>query len=146
MERRSGARARIARRIVIVEGDAAMRAVFAGVFEDDGFAVLTAGDRAGAELVLFGSSEPASVVVLDMGLGEEGDGAQLLASIAAMEQPPAMVLVSALRSRVEPLSIRYGVPFLLKPFDLGVFHAAVVTALENKLSPHDRLAGASSRS
>lgn len=140
METRSGRYPRVHPSVLVVEEDNALRPVLADVFEDDNLEVMTAGTRERAAYILFESSHPVGVLVLDVGLGEEGEGAELLAQVATMERPPATVLVSALRSRVEPLATKYGVPFLLKPFDLGVFHASVVTALENGIRPHDRVA------
>jgi DNA-binding response OmpR family regulator len=110
-----------------------MREVFAALFADEGLGVLTAATREETQMLL--AEHRVSAIVLDVGLGEPGDGERVLEDIAALACPPPSVLLSALRSRVEPLAKKFGVPFLTKPFDLPRLHAAVLAALENGLRP-----------
>ena len=139
MRTQSGTRI-AAHRILIVEANDAIRAVLAALFEDDGFFVATASSRAEALAIVSESPRAIGGLVLDVGLGEPGDGEALLRELAALERPPATLLLSALRSRVEPLALRYGVPFLVKPFDLPVLHSRLLTTIEEGARPRASVA------
>ncbi len=121
---------------LIVEDDETLRHALTGLLEDEKFEVMTATSAARARYVLFDSSHPVGVVVLDLSLSD-GPGDSL---IEALNQhgsgSPAMVLVSADAQRVVPLATAYAIPYLTKPFDMNVLATTIVVAYEHGLRPH----------
>lgn len=126
------------RTALVVEDDPTIRQALAGLLEDDGFEVMSAATLERARYILFESSHPVGVMVLDLGM-PDGDGVELLRVVAQRAQPTvSVVLLSATPERVQKIANEYAVPFLTKPFDLNVVAATIGAAFENDVRPYCR--------
>jgi DNA-binding response OmpR family regulator len=126
------------RSVLVVEDDEGIRDSVRRLLEDEGFAVTTANTLAGARDLLFGSTLPIGVVVLDLGL-PDGDGELLLRSLDRLgSATPAVVVTSGSAGRAVPLGREFAVPVITKPFDVSVLAATVSVAFAHALRPHRR--------
>ncbi len=124
------------RAALVVEDDATIRDTVAALLEDEGFEVTTATTLARARHVLFESKHPVSVVLLDLSLAD-GDGAPLVEELhRAGARSPALVLLSASPQRLIPLATTFAVPYVMKPFDVGVLATTVAVANDQRMQPH----------
>jgi two-component system OmpR family response regulator len=123
------------RTALVVEDDNVIRKAFAELLEDEGFEVMTASTLERARYILFESTHPVGVLVLDLVL-PDGDGAGLLDELDHMGiRAPACVVLSAAVARAKPLALSHGIPLLTKPFDVEVAVPTVVVAFENMIRP-----------
>lgn len=123
------------RAALVVEDDARLRQALADALEDDGFEVMTSTTLSRAQYVLFESRHPVDVVVLDLMLAD-GDATPLLEQLDRAPRAPAVVLLSANVALAIAHGSTYGVPYVTKPFDLGVVVASANAAQENRMRPH----------
>src|SRR5688572_18093692 len=75
--------------ILVVEDDAALRAILREAFEAEGIAVLEAADKATFLRNL--ETEPVDLITLDLGLGQE-DGLELARQIRAKRNIPIVMI------------------------------------------------------
>lgn len=123
-----------ARSVLIVEDDSTLREALVGLLEDEQFDVMTASTLERARYIIFESTHPVGVMLLDLQL-TDGAGETLLDELAGHPKAPPVVLISAKADRMAPAANAYGVPALRKPLDLAVVVASVNTAYENRLRP-----------
>lgn len=128
------------RTALIVEDDATLCRVLAGLLEDEGFDVMTAADLCRARYVLFESSHPVGVLLLDLALSD-GDGETLLAELSASNRAPPTVVISAMPPRADQAAETYGLPRIAKPLDLALVAASVVVAFDNDIRPRGPTGG-----
>ena len=126
--------------VLVVEDDPTLCAVLAQALEDDGFEVMTAADLRRARYILFESSHPVGVLVLDLAL-PDGDGERLLSELSGANHAPPTVVMSALGVRADQAGETFGVPRASKPLDLALMTTTVAVALENDLRPRDPSGG-----
>lgn len=111
-----------------------MNGAIAGLLADEGFDVMVATTVSGARVFLARSPGRVGVVVLDLSLAD-GDSDELL---ELMDQTrgdvPSVILASAL-PRAATLANTFGIPYMIKPFDLGALAATVHVAFEHNLRP-----------
>lgn len=123
------------RTALVVEDDRLIREAFAELLEDEGFEVMTASTLERARYILFQSTHPVGVLILDLVL-PDGDGEQLLNELDRMGiRAPACVLLSADAARARPLALAHGLPLIEKPFDADVAAPTVAVAFENMIRP-----------
>jgi DNA-binding response OmpR family regulator len=116
---------------LIVEDDPVLRTVIAGALEDAGFHPVECADLASSRTAIARANP--SVVVLDLGLGDEfGDA--LLEELAASDAAPAVVVCSAF-GLASLIAARFSVPCVMKPFDLEVLIDQVHAAIEDNRRP-----------
>jgi DNA-binding response OmpR family regulator len=126
------------RSALIVEDDATIRTALASLLEDDEFEVMTASTLERARYILFESSHPVGVAVIDLGM-PDGDGERLVEELCERESKNTpVVLLSADANRVSGLGVRYGLPVIVKPFDVNVAAASVAVAFDNDVRPYLR--------
>jgi DNA-binding response OmpR family regulator len=131
-------RSKRARSALVVEDDAATRTSIAELLEDEGFDVMTASTLERARYILFESTHPVGVMVLDLGM-PDGDGERLIEELCLQDNKSApVVLLSASGERAAQLGTRYGLPTIAKPFDLAVVAATVTMAFDNDVRPYSR--------
>ena len=123
------------RTALIVEDDAVLTSTLVGLLEDEGFEVTTASTLERARYILFESKHPMGVVLLDLALAD-GDAEPLLEELHRVgPRAPAVVITSAFAQRAVPLAMTYGVPHVVKPFDVNVVAATVAVAFDHVLRP-----------
>jgi two-component system nitrogen regulation response regulator NtrX len=128
---------------LVVEDDAPISDSLRGLLEDEGFEVMTSSTLARARHILFASSHPVGVLVLDLSLAD-GDGEALVEELHERGRlSPAVVILSAFADRAVPLAATYAIPHVVKPFDVAVVAATVVVAYERGMRPQ-RLSTSSS--
>lgn len=135
----SGVRAAVrARTALVIEDDATIRESLANLLEDEEFEVMTASTLQRARYILFESSHPVGVVVLDLGM-PDGDGAALAEELCERDQQSVpVVLLSADGIRAEKLAVSLGIPSIAKPYDADRTAAAITMAFENDVRPYLR--------
>jgi DNA-binding response OmpR family regulator len=127
------------RSVLVVEDEPVMRDVIIGALSDAGFGPIGVADLTDARAALTGDSP--ALIVLDLSLS--GDfGADLLAELAAREDPPCVLVCSAF-PLAEMVAARFNVEVLRKPFDIDelVFAASRAVADGRRPSTPDRVAG-----
>ena len=124
------------RTALIVEDDEVMCRALAELLEDEGFEVMTSTTLERARYVLFRSSHPVGVLLLDLSL-PDGDGETLLGELSAANHAPPTVLISAFRNRVDDAAETFGLPRAPKPLDLSLVATSVTVAFDNDIRPHD---------
>jgi DNA-binding response OmpR family regulator len=122
---------------LVVEDDPAMNGAIAGLLADEGLDVMVATTLSGARVFLARSPTRVGVVVLDVSLADGDSDALLELLDEARGEVPSVILASA-SARVAKLAAAYGVPYLVKPFDLARLAATVHVALEHNLRPRRR--------
>jgi DNA-binding response OmpR family regulator len=108
----------IAASVLVVDDDPRMRQVMQWALEDEGYAVVAAGDAAAA--VAAAAVHRPAVVVLDYGLPQR-DGASVAQELRAVMADAALpiVLVTADGRASEKAERTGAVGYLHKPFDMG---------------------------
>jgi CheY-like chemotaxis protein len=102
--------------ILIVDDDPVIRAALQGVFEDEGFAVLTAAN--GREAIQLAAGAPPDLVVLDITLPIL-DGYEVATAIRAAHGPGIPILAITADGDAADKAARAGAyAFLAKPFEL----------------------------
>lgn len=125
-------------RVLVVDDDPGIRESAALALEKAGHRVFRAASAAEARAIL--AQERVAVVVSDIYMPGE-DGIDLLQSIVARRNPPAVILMTA-RGSIETATIaaRIGAfDYLAKPFGLG----ELIERVRAALSPQEGVAGAS---
>jgi DNA-binding NtrC family response regulator len=122
------------RSVLVVEDDRVLCETLVGLLEDEKFDVMTASTLTRARYIIFQSTHPVGVLLLDLQLAD-GAGETLLDELSAYAKAPPVVLMSARADRAAPAGSAYGVPALSKPLDLAVVVASVRTAFEQRLCP-----------
>lgn len=122
------------RSVLIVEDDPTMRTALAGLLEDDGFDVMTASNLQRARYILFESTHPVGVLLLDLAL-PDGTGEELLKELSLSNRAPPTVVISALPERGNRAAETYGVVSAPKPLDLALVATSVAVAFENDIRP-----------
>jgi DNA-binding response OmpR family regulator len=109
---------------VVVEDDAVLAGVLAGVLSDAGFAVRRARTmREGKQLL---SEHPTALLVLDLTL-PDAFGGEILSAAAQLDRVPPTVIVSAF-GLAELIARSFDAELVRKPFELDAFVAAVARA------------------
>jgi len=122
------------RTALVVEDDPTHCRAIAELLEDEGFEIMTASTLRRARYVLFESSHPVGVMVLDLGL-TDGDGEALLSELSASNRAPPTVLISALPGRADQAAETYCLPRIAKPLDLALVVTSVTVAFDNDIRP-----------
>jgi two-component system KDP operon response regulator KdpE len=135
----SGVRAAVRpRSALIVEDDETVRRTLADLLEEEEFEVMTSGTLERARYILFESSHPVGVVVLDLTM-PDGDGSTLLGELCEQDHRSApVVILSADAARAEELGASLGVPTITKPFEIDRALATITMAFENDVRPYLR--------
>lgn len=116
---------------LVVEDDPVLRKAVCGALEDAGLHPIECVDLTSARAAI-DRLKPV-VVVLDLSLGGEF-GADLLTELAAMDDPPSVVICSAF-GLANLVAARFSVPYVQKPFDLDHLIAEVSRAIERRARP-----------
>lgn len=123
------------RTALILEDDKSLASTLTSLLEDERFDVTTSATLERARYILFQSTHPIGVVLLDLAL-LDGDSEPLLEELhRAGPRAPAVVITSAFANRAVPLAMAYGVPHVVKPFDVNVVAATVAVAYDHALRP-----------
>ncbi|MGZ3475521.1 MAG: response regulator [Polyangiales bacterium] len=129
---------------LVVEDDEPISDALRALLQEEGFEVMTSSTVARARHLLFDLQQPIGVAVLDLWLAD-GDGEALIEELHERgRRSPACVILSAFVDRAVPLAATYGIPYVVKPFDVAVVAATVVVAHERAMRPHRISTAASS--
>ena len=112
----AGSRANTPIHILVVDDEAALRAILREAFEAEGFAVSEARDK--AALLRSLETEPVDLITLDLGLGRE-DGLELARQIRAMRNVP-IVMITGRGAPIDRLAgLEHGADdYISKPFHI----------------------------
>jgi DNA-binding response OmpR family regulator len=121
--------------ILVVEDDAALRAILREAFEAEGIAVLEAADK--AALLRNLETEPIDLITLDLGLGQE-DGLELARQIRAKRNIP-IVMITGRGAPIDRVTgLEHGADdYISKPFHIR----EVLLRIHNVLRRYQREEG-----
>lgn len=117
--------------ILVVDDDETLRYALAETMVMDGYAVATADSVDSAHQTL--DRHTPSVVILDLMLLAERSESVLARLSQLGDEAPVTVLVSAAHD-ASHVAEQYGVPFLLKPFDLEELSALIAGEVSRRKS------------
>lgn len=118
-------------RILVIEDDRVIARTVAAALCDEGFDAHVVEGLAAARREIARNAHAAVVLDLDL---PDGAGELLLRDLARYDSPPAAIIVSA-QDYAPRVASRWGVPHVMKPFDLNELLAAVRVACEARLVP-----------
>jgi DNA-binding response OmpR family regulator len=117
-------------KILVVEDDPRFRSFLAaGLVEE----YVVSAVSSGKEAMTFLSTQPVDVMVLDM-IMAEGDGYSVLGWLSGLQNPPAVIVLTAMNRVEEAIKVmKLGAfDFLVKPCSLAKLRAAVGEAVSSK--------------
>lgn len=119
--------------VLLVEDDGDLRATLKDALEVEGYRVVTAAQRAQAELFLMHPpGAPFDLVLLDLGL-PDGEGAALLPLVRKLGGPPVLVISASEQEGRKIRLLDAGADdYLVKPFSVGELLARMRVALRHR--------------
>ena len=117
--------------VLVVEDEPIIRGAFVDLLSAD-YDVVSAASLDEARTAL--ATRHVDVVLLDWMYDDGATAAPLLGALAAAADAPAVVVVTVSKAGVAEAA-RYGVPVLLKPFDLDVLLSTLDSARRRNIRP-----------
>jgi DNA-binding response OmpR family regulator len=117
--------------VLIVEDDLILQVVFSELLSDEGFRSSVVDSVDGALAAL--DRDSFAAILLDMQLGDRS-GVAILEALALRPDGPVVVAISA-SPRESVAALRFGVPFVAKPFLIEAVLAALAAARRPTLPP-----------